>query len=250
MKRNIKRVISALVLLSAVIMAANLSTFIRVGVDRHYREIRMPLYVKWTEFLARHYEYKRISEEITAGCKTDEEKILAILKWTRENLKDVPAGMPVCDDHILYTIIRGYALPEQFQDVFTNLCAYSGIPAFYEIQYDKSHKVKYAISFVRLNGKWRVFDAYYGKYFRAAGGEIAAVEDIRNDPSLIEGEDIGRIAIRGVPYRDFYCNIGLEQIKKGITLRPYRQMPLHRIVYEARKALGLERESEQELPVL
>ena len=240
MKRNIKRIALALILLSVAIFAANLPSSIQVGVDGHYRLVHMPLYVKWTQFLARHYEYARLSKEITSGCKTDEQKALAILNWTRENLKDVPAGMPVCDDHILYTIIRGYAVPEQFQDVFTTLCSYAGMPAFWDKFYDKGHKVSYYLSFVSISGKWRVFDAYYGKYFRKDGGEIASVEDILNNPSLLRGGGIDQIVIRGVPYRDFYYNINLEQIRKGITLRPYRQMPLHRMIYEMKKMLKLE----------
>lgn len=244
--RRFGRTILALAILLIAILVANFPSSIQVGVNGHYRKIRMPLYVKWTQFLARHYEYERLVKEITAGCRTDEEKVLAILKWTRENLKDVPSGMPVCDDHILYTIVRGYAVPEQFQDVFTSLCAYGGVPAFYEKPYDKIHKSKYAISFVKLNGKWRVFDAYYGKYFRTNSGDIAAVEDIINNPSLVRREDTDKMVIGNVPYRDFFSNMNLAQVRKGTVMRPYRQMPLLRAIYEARKLLGVEKDDKIE----
>jgi len=223
-------IILLLVSVSSFIFVINLDTAITVGINGYYRQIGMPLYVKWTQFLARHYEYIRLAGEITKGCKIDEEKVLAILKWTQENLKDVPAGMPVYDDHILNIIIRGYGLPGQFQDVFTALCSYSGVPAFFEKVYGNSRKHKYVLSFVKLHGKWRVFDAYKGVYFRTKNNEIASVEDIINDKSLVSGAD----------NKEFYLN--LKPVTEPMTLRAHKQMPLERICFEAKKALGIEKD--------
>lgn len=246
MKCSIKRITLMLIALSAVVFIANIPTSIRVGIDGRYNMIRMPLYVKWIQFLSRHYEYERLSREITADCKTKEEKVLAILKWTKDNLRDVPTGMPVCDDHVLYIIIRGYAVQEQFQDVFVTLCTYAGMPAFFDKFYDKEHKVVYYLSFVNIDGRWSVFDAYYGKYFRKPSGEMLIVEDILKDPSLVKGEDIEHIMVNGAPYREFYhslnpaYSLNIGQIKRGITLRTRSQMPGPRIVLEIKKALGIE----------
>jgi len=240
MKKRLNQALLVLALLSAIILAANLPASIQVGVDGHYRRIRMPLYVKWTQFLARHYEYERLSKEITAGCKTDEEKALAILRWTRENIAVLPAGMPLHDDHILNIIIRGYAVKDQFQDVFTTLCAYSGIPAFYDRAYDNNHKSKYILSFVKLYGKWCAIDAYRGIYFMTKDDRIASVEDIVNDRSLVSGAEVDAIVARGIPYKEYYYN--LEPVIKPVTLRADKQMPLQRILFELKKALGLEKE--------
>jgi len=240
--RRIHILLAIVVVLAASGIIMNLDTTIMVGRDGHYAQIHMPLYAKWTQFMARHYEYERLARQITAGSNTDEEKVLAILKWTRENLKDVPPGMPIYDDHILYTIIRGYALPEQFQDVFTNLCAYSRIPAFYGKPYDKSRTAKYAVSFVELNGKWRVFDAYRGIYFRNKSGEIAGIDDIEKDPSIVSGKNVESLTVYDIPYRDFFYN--LSGIAKPVIARPQRQMPLSRMIYEARRALGCGKEDD------
>lgn len=240
--KKIRAILIALVLIMAGVMLMNLDVSIRQSVDGRRSYVHMPLYAKWTQFLARHYEYGRLAREITRDCRTDEEKVLAILKWTRENLKDVPPTMPICDDHTLYIIIRGYGVPGQFQDVFTTLCAYAGIPAFFEKAYDRERKNKYSLSFVKLHGKWRVFDAYYGKYFNNNSGEIASVEDIRNDHSLIKGDDVNGLLIRGIPYKEYYYYIDLNEALNGTTLRPYRQMPLSRICFEMKKALRLGKE--------
>lgn len=239
MTRKSRNIIIIVLLLAAAIMMMNSDASIRVGVNGHYRSVHMPLYVKWIQFLSRHYEYARLAKEITVGCKTDELKTLAILKWTRDNLKDVPAGMPVCDDHILNIIIRGHALPEQFQDVFTTLCTYTNIPAFYGAVYGKRSASGYYISLVMLNGEWCVFDAYRGIYFRTGAGEIADIDNIVKNPSIVSGKDVDTIEINGISYKDFFYN--LSSISKPAVIRPDRQMPLWRLVYEARKALKIDR---------
>lgn len=236
-------IISAALAVLSLVAVLNIETSIKVGVDGNRRLIRMPLYVKWIQFVARHYEYARLAGEITVGSDTDEEKALAILKWTRNNLKDIPAGMPVYDDHILNIIIRGYAVPGQFQDVFTTLCAYSGIPAFYDKSDDKSSDSEYVLSFVMLNGGWRVFDAYRAVYFKNSKSGIAGLDEIIADPSILERPVGFRPALGGLSYSRYYED--LKHIEVPRTLRSYKQMPLKRIIYETRKALRIEKEEEE-----
>ncbi len=242
---NIKRIKNALIifiLILSIFIIGNINVSIRQGIDGHYRSVYMPLYVKWTQFLARHYEYARLSSDITKGCKTDEAKVLAILDWTRHNIKDVPAGFSLVDDHILTIIVKGYGSPAQHQDVFTALCAYSNIPAFWRTIYDSAHRSKYYLSFVRINGKWCVFDAYNVVYFRNKTGGIASVEDIIADESLIGGYNYDRIKAGGLSYKDFYRN--LTPVEKPWISRPEKQMPIPRIMYEGAKALRLTREDD------
>lgn len=233
------------VLAALGVIAVNCDVTIRQGVNGRYHEIHMPLYAKWTQFLARHYEYKRLSREITRGCGTDEEKVIAILRWTRDNIKDVPSGMPLFDDHIANITIRGYGTPEQFQDVFTTLCAYAKIPAFWCRVTDRANKGKYSLSFVDLGRKLCVFDAYRGVYFRTKSGEISGIEDIMADRSIVSGGGIEALDVKGVPYKEFYYN--LDHIVKPSTPRPERQMPFQRLIYETKKALGIEEKEDQDL---
>jgi len=241
MTRKQKRIFFVILALAAVFGAAlNLDVSIRQGIEDRCQQVHMPLYVKWTQFLARHYEYARLARAITVHCKTDEEKAIAILDWTRQNIKDLPAGMPVHDDHILNIIIRGYGVPEQFQDVFTTLCVYSHIPAFWESI--RVRGAKYALSFVKIDGRWRVFDAYYGKYFRTKAGAIASAEDIIGDRSIVKGPDIDSIKIKGEPYKKFYDGLKTPLIAPA-TLRAEKQMPVHRILFESKKVFGIEKEA-------
>jgi hypothetical protein len=242
--RNKRIVVLSVLLIFTAALALNVEVSIRQGIDGREREIRMPLYVKMTEFLARHFEYSRIAREITKGCSTDEEKVLALFNWTHENIREVPEGMPVVDDHILNIIIRGYGMADQSQDVFTTLCAYSHISAFWALVHDTAQRVRYPLSFVRLNGKWRVFDAYRKVYFRTRDGDIASVEDLMRDPSLVEGKGADGIEIGGVPYKELFHS--LRPVREGRMLRAQKQMPCARLLFEVKKLCGATAETRDE----
>lgn len=235
-KKRIKGVIFLAIFLAISIMVLNLDVSIRQGINGQYRQIHMPLYVKWTQFVARHYEYRRIAREITRGLRTDSEKTLAILRWTNKDLKQVPQGMSVVDDHVLNIIIRGYGTVDQFQDVFTTLCAYSGMPSFWQKIYSSDRKVWYPLAFVKIGNDWRVFDAYHGLYIKDRKGSIASVNEIINDMSLIDNQDMNTIEYRGYPYKEFYRN--LKQVDGSSVLRPDKQMPVRRIFFEVGRIFG------------
>lgn len=246
-RRRRSTLLLILLIALTIVFIATLDTYITVGVNGNYREVHMPLYVKCTQFLGRHYEYARLAEEITAGCTSQEERALAILKWTRERLRDAPAGMPFYDDHILNIIIRSYAVPEQFQEVFSTLCAYSGLPSFYERVYSKNYGSGYVLSFVMIDGKWRMFDAYAGIYFRTRTGELASIDDIIKEPSLVKSSGIVGKMSGDVSCEDYYMNV--LPVERPVTLRADKQMPVPRLAYEIRKAIGFEKEGQKKGPV-
>jgi len=157
--------------------------------------------------------------------------VLSILKWTQANIiKDTKGKLAVVDDHILNIIIRGYGENDQFQDVFTTLSTYSGVPAFWRKVYEKKGRVWIPLSFVKLSGRWCVFDAYYGVYFMNRQGGIASVDDIIADKSLVQDAQIGNFTYSGVPYKEFYYN--MDPLKVPTVLRAEKQMPFKRIWFE------------------
>jgi len=229
---------SIIVIAFGLAFLATADVSIRQGVNGECRAIRMPLAVKWTEFLARHYEYGRIAREVTRGCLTDQEKVLAILKWTHANVRKVPPDFPVVDDHILNIIIRGYGTSDQSADVFTTLCSYAGIDAFWTTKRNDAKTRKHPLSFVKLKGTWYVFDSYLGLYFMTRQGRLATVEDIAKDPALV-AEQSSHAVIDGTNYTEFFR--GIDRVEEPSSPRPRRQMPGPRMVYEIRKVLGLEK---------
>lgn len=227
--------LSVIALIFISICVLNIDTYTKKGVDGHQTKIKIPLYVKGINFLGRNYEYSRLAREITEGARTDEEKALAILSWTSKNIRQVPQGMPVVDDHILNIIIRGYGTPDQFQDVFTTICEYAGIPAFWEKVYNNDKSVVYVLSFVRLRSRWCVFDAYFGRYCINNYGNIASVEDILNKEYVFNDPGAEKDVLKGVPYGEFYNNI--VPVSEKRNFRVDKQRPLQRIVIEMKRGL-------------
>ena len=104
----------------------------RQGIDFRQRTILQPLYLKAMDFISRDGHYRLLAREIVQGAATDEARALQIYAWTRDHIRPVPPGLPVVDDHIWHIIIRGYGTDDQVNDVFTTLCAYAGLSAFWD----------------------------------------------------------------------------------------------------------------------
>lgn len=225
----------------------------KIGIDGVLFIRKIPFYAKIGGFLYRDYQYRALSKEITEGLKTDTSKVLAIYDWTTEHIKrNKPEDWPVRDDHILDIIIRGYGEQDQIADVFTTLCTYSGIRAFWRVYYFKEKiqrntlkQMEFAklrspqiaslvLSFVKSGDRWLVFDVYNNKYFLNNKGEIASLDDLLKDPSLIE-KNTGDFKIKGLSYAEFFKHI--EPIEKMGYLRSEKQMLHKRILFELFKKL-------------
>ena len=180
MKKTIFRALIIFAVSAAAVLALNIPVTTRQGVDFEVREKKIPLYLKALDFMDRYYNCGVLAERITAGKKTEFEKAVAILKWTKENIRENPASLQVVDDHAWHIMIRGYGLDDQFQDVFTTLCNREGIGAFFmKVTLPDKSKAR-SFSLVYLNGDWTVFDAYQGIYFLDSEGKPAILKDIKN----------------------------------------------------------------------
>jgi hypothetical protein len=232
--KNIKIVLLLFILAVAFIAIANLEVETQQGINYKWKAIKIPLGLKALNFLDRHYNYKFLVKNIIRGAKTDEEKALSIFNWTHANLKKDIKGLPIIDDHVWYTIVRGYGASDQFSDVFVTLCNYSGLSAFYGIVYNKNKDSNLSLSFVKINGKWFVFDPYSGVYFKNKANNLADIEDLKlNNYQLVtinsETPDIA--------YEQYLPNLP-EVVNIGFN-RANIQSPFRRIIYEVRKWLKL-----------
>lgn len=200
------------------------------GVDYAVKTIKMPLYIKIMEFLDRDYHYKELVQRICQGCHNDKDKIWAIFEWTHNNIRKAPRDLPVVDDHVWSIIIRGYGVEDQSQDVFATLCNYAGTDAFYSWVPNRNHTKRVALSFARINGRWLVFDASRGIYFKNNNGDIADIEEIRSG-----NWHIASIASGGpdIDYEEYFENLGT--IKNIGLKRSNIQSPLRRFIFELGK---------------
>lgn len=186
----------------------------RQGVNFEVTERRIPLIIKGMNFLARDYEYRRLAAEVTRGRSTDALKADALFRWTREHIRLTPPGWPVVDDHITHIIIRGYGGPDQIADVFSVLTTYAGIPSFWRVVRvpEARHVV---LCFVKIQGRWTVWDVTGGGAFRDAENRLIAVERLAENPSWSP----------------------LAGFKVPETLRAQKQMPGPRLWFEIRRAI-------------
>jgi hypothetical protein len=234
-KRSALLGVCLLIVLALFLAVVNIPTSIVQGVNGVSRELRMPLYAKWVEFLARHYEYRRIAAEITGNAKTDTEKAVRIAEWTHDTIKAIPPGMPLVDDHIYHIIVRGYGNDEQVQDVFTTLCVYAGIPAYWVRVSHDNGKGRVVISLVRIGGKWTILDPYTATYYRMPDGSLASVDDILAGRAMHHG--LPAVSYQGVPFSALEAGIR-RALKSGGTLRAEKQMPAKRMIFEMTSLLG------------
>src|SRR3989338_7498699 len=117
---KIKKIKYLLFLFLAVICFAlilNIRVITKQGVNYEVQLIKIPLYLKILDFFDRHYNYIEIVKRITAGSKTEKEKVIKIFQWIDLNIKRNSQELPVVDDHPLNIIIRGYGVNDQLEDI-------------------------------------------------------------------------------------------------------------------------------------
>jgi hypothetical protein len=233
---------------ASVLCLFNIKTSTRQGINHKVRVYNIPLYIKAIEFIDRDYRYRALAREITQEKPDDEEKVLAIFQWVRANIKtDIPDGWPIYDDHILNIIIRGYAASDQINDVFTTLCAYSGLPAGWTRVFVPGNRQGLVLSLVNVRGRWLVFDLFRGVYFINREGKIASTDDILSGRYKKDGSS-SRTGSSSLTYEDYFKH--MERYLGNITLRAEKQMPFHRMFYEARGLLGRKTKEAAEGPGL
>jgi len=161
----IKKLTLCIVVFVVIIAALNFPMTTRQGISGELFVRKIPLYAKMGGFLYRDYQYKDLSRRITAAVEGDTAKVKALYSWTVENIVLPPKGFPVVDDHIWDIIVRGYGTAGQMADVFSTLASYAGYEAFWEKISAGKSKERIALSFVKIGGKWRVFDVFRKKCF-------------------------------------------------------------------------------------
>jgi len=230
MTNRIKALLLAIIIFFVVI---NIPLATKQGINGTVRVLKIPLYVKAMEYLDRNYQYKALVKEITARHVGEKEKVIAIFNWVIENIHRPPKGFDIIDDHVLNIIIRRYGSGDQMADVFTTLCVYAGVPAFWRIENPDADTLRIVVSYVKLDGRWRIFDVSRKIFFDNNKNDIASVEDVITDISIVRKKGI---TLRGRPYEDYFKN--LQPIKKNFISKEQKQMPSFRIIYEIRRIFG------------
>jgi len=220
--------------IAAGILIINIPVSTRQGIDFKIKKIDMPLYLKILDFFDRHYNYAVLTKRIIAEANTDKDRVMEIFTWTHQNIKKPVPDLPIVDDHVWYTIVRGYGARDQFSDVFTTLCNYAGIDAYFAWITSKDQKSRLPLSFVNLEDKWYIFDPYYGVWFKDKDNNLADIDTLRSGAGWT-------MVLLGtnpqIDYSNYFSN--LPTIKEIGYRRANLQSPLRRLKFEAKKVLKL-----------
>lgn len=212
---------------------ATMTVTTRQGINYRVLAKPIPLYVKALDFLHRDAHYRLLASEITAGLTDEQARVMALLDWTRQAVRPTPPDWPVVDDHVLNIVIRGHGKSDQIADVFATLATYAGHPAFWRATEHPGDRRGPVISFVRIQGVWRVMDVERGIVFRNAHGEPATLDELLDDDALVR-KQTGALMVRGIPYEQHLAI--LRSLGVPTPLRAALQMPGPRMAYEVFRA--------------
>jgi len=234
MKKIIFGLILFAIILSAGFFLLNIEVTTRQGINYEVRTLKIPLYLKVLDFYDRHYNYKWLVNNLIKDKTGDEEKVMAIFKWTIENIARQPDELRTVDDHVWHIIVRRYGTHDQFSDVFTTLCNYAGIDAFFFRLFTKDKTSQIPFSLVKLHKRWCVFDPYNGTFFVNDKGDFASVEDIAKGDW---GEkNFGNLKRPNLRYSDYFNEILSIDFESAHKLsRANIQSPINRLIYGVRK---------------
>lgn len=214
------------------LLALNITVSTRQVVNYKLKVLKIPLYLKLLDFFDRDFNYKLLAKNILGGSKTDKERVMKLFAWAHENIRKTPAGFPITDNHVWNIIVRGYGESDQASDVFTTLCNYASIDAFFtwlDIGPLDNHYIP--LSFVKIEGRWSVFDPRGGFYFMNKKNEFAGIDEIaKGDWSAVSLDGSGA---SGVFYAEYLKN--LELIKNVGLTRANTQSPINRLRLEIKK---------------
>lgn len=227
MKRKLLKLLSWIIVLIVIIVVLNIKVSTKQGINYGVSTLKIPLYLKILDFFDRHYNYKLIVERIIGDSSGEKERVLKIFEWTYKNIRKTPEGYPMIDDHVWNIIVRGYGEDDQSSDVFTALCNYAGADAFYS-WVDSGKNDRYLVlSFVRIKGRWNVFDPYNGVYFKNKAGDLANTDEIKIGNFIIV--NICCIEKKQLDYKDFIANF--PDIKEARLQRANIQSPCRRFIF-------------------
>lgn len=184
-KRNIRRKtawISGVFLFcaTALLLILNMETTTRQSINYQVWELKIPLYLKLSNFMDRHWNYHWLVKRIVQNRMDENQKTKAIFRWTLEHIADQPSQLDIVDDHVWNIIVRGYGTEDQSTDVFATLCNYAGLKAVIISCDAPKGKVPARIwlSAIYFNNSWRICDISRGIEFKNREGQWATVAEV------------------------------------------------------------------------
>ncbi len=230
-KKLLFRLIITISIFAVIIAFLNIKVTTLQGINYQVHSIRIPLYLKVLDFMDRHFNHKQIVKRIIENEPDKQKRVMKIFSWTYYNIRKQPDDLPVVDDHVWHIIVRGYGVRDQASDVFSTLCNYAGVDAFFHTFEEEEKDEKITLSFAKLDNLWYVFDPYNGVYFVDEGVVFADIDAIKEGNYRLEHLGPPKEAV--LDYMSYIKN--MPDIKEIGLRRETVQSPLKRFFYMFKK---------------
>jgi len=134
------------------------------------------------------------------------------------------------DGHPWDVYVRGYGCVDNIHDLFSTLCNYIGVDAFFTRFYARDTS-SINLSIVRIKRGWVVFDPYNGIYFRNNTGDLATIEEINEQNWHIV--KLSQTDISKANYEQYIVE-NLPRIKRlgSSLIRANIQSPINRLKFQ------------------
>jgi hypothetical protein len=201
---------------------------IAVGENHHVTVKPLTLFEKTVAFIDRDLAMRRLTGEVAGDGGTQEERLLRLYGWVVENIREVPPGLPVIDDHIWHIFVRRYGEIDQRAEALAALASYDGMPASRIPLGKYANRRAVQLTVVRTGDRLVVFDVNNRIVFRRSPTELATLGELQADPSLIERNGRG-VVVEGSPYSEHFVRFKDYQAS---FVRMEKQRPLSRLKAE------------------
>lgn len=145
------------------------------------------------DYVHRELVYKVMVTKLTQGFKSDKEKALKLFYYVQTHLNK--PDKVVIDKHPLNDLIRGIGWCGQQANTLITLARKAHIKGrlLFLKGYEKVQQ--HSVCDLYINGKYRIFDPYYGFIFLTDEGDIATYDDIKNRSAEIKTEQLDAIKL-------------------------------------------------------
>jgi hypothetical protein len=152
------------------------------------------LYSQFTPLQVRYQpgsrpELEKVVEQVTAGCQTESEQALALMRFCRDLYKKESWHKRDISEYIYggteeQLIAKGEQLCETLGRLYVALCEIAGIPGRIVMHDIGGH----ITSEVYVDGQWAYVDPRCGMYFRKPDGSFASVWELWTDPRIMRNQ--------------------------------------------------------------
>lgn len=206
-RRRGLRLLTVLSVMVVIAIVARWPVTTSVGFNYEVTVKRLTLFEKAIGFINRDLEMRRLTREVAGVGGTSEQRLLRMYEWVVDNIHPLSPGLPVVDDHVRDIFVRRYGAKDQRAEALAALASYDGMRGTILALGKDPRRRHIQLTVVQLVGRVVAFDVNNRIAFRKRSGELASLEDLVADPTIIQRAS-SCIFFDGAPYHEHLHQLG------------------------------------------